>query len=98
MVGWIKRGPSGVIGTNKADAVETVDLMLADAAEGKTLQPTVASDEARLALIQERQPDYFSYADWQTLDKLETEAGAAQGRPRLKFSTIADMVAAVKGK
>lgn len=93
--GWIKRGPSGVIGTNKPDAVETVDLMMADAAQGNVLQPTHPQPEAVANLIAERQPLYFSYADWLILDELEIARGEELGRPRLKYTSIEDMMAAV---
>ncbi len=94
--GWIKRGPSGVIGTNKADAVETAKCMLEDFEAGNTLQPAHTSPDAIEKFLKERQPDYFSYAEWQKLDALETSKGEALGRPRLKFTDIPSMVAAVK--
>jgi ferredoxin--NADP+ reductase len=94
--GWIKRGPSGVIGTNKPDAVETVNLMLEDMAAGRTLQPTHTDPDAIAALVTARQPDRFTYEDWLRLDELEAARGAAQGRPRVKFATVAEMIAAIK--
>jgi ferredoxin/flavodoxin---NADP+ reductase len=93
--GWIKRGPSGVIGTNKPDAAETVELMLADAADGRLLQPAQPEPEAIVNLISERQPLYFSYEDWLMLDEIEVSRGATLGRPRLKFTTVAEMLKAV---
>jgi ferredoxin/flavodoxin---NADP+ reductase len=93
--GWIKRGPSGVIGTNKPDAAETVEHMLADAEAGKTLQPARPQSEALVDLLAERQPLYFSYDDWLLLDEIEISRGASLGRPRLKFTTIDEMLAAV---
>jgi ferredoxin--NADP+ reductase len=92
--GWIKRGPSGVIGTNKPDAAETVDHMLADLAAGRVNEPAAPTAEAFEKLIQERKPDYFSYADWLSLDELETAAGEAQGRPRVKFVSVEEMLEA----
>ncbi len=92
--GWIKRGPTGVIGTNKPDAVETVTHMLEDAAADRVLQPTAPSAEAALNLLRDRQENYFTYADWQRLDQMEIENGQKQGRPRLKFTRIEDMIAA----
>ncbi len=94
--GWIKRGPSGVIGTNKADAVETAECMLEDLATGNTLSPDQSSPEAIVNLLKDRQPHYFTYADWQKLDALELKNGEALGRPRLKFTDIDAMVAAIK--
>ncbi len=94
--GWIKRGPSGVIGTNKADAVETVTHMLADLDAGIYLTPEQATAEAAANFIAERKPTYFSYEDWLKLDEIETARGAEQNRPRVKMTSIAEMIAAVK--
>lgn len=93
--GWIKRGPSGVIGTNKPDALETVNHMLADLAEGKVLTPVDPSTEAVLALVKDRQPDYFTYDDWLALNELEEARGAELGRPRVKFTSVEEMKAAL---
>lgn len=93
--GWIKRGPSGVIGTNKPDAVATVDLMLADLKAGKCLSPAHTHADEIAGLVSARQPYYFSYADWRRLDELELAQGQANGRPRFKFTRVADMIAAV---
>lgn len=95
--GWIKRGPSGVIGTNKPDAVETVEHMLDDAAAGRTLQPSQPTAAAVDALLAERGARVVTYADWQALDELEIARGAACGRPRLKFTTVDEMLAALGG-
>lgn len=93
--GWIKRGPSGVIGTNKPDAVETVVCMLADREAGVLLQPAHPQTDAVDALLQERQPQLVTYADWQQLDKKEQILGAASGRPRVKFTSMPEVVAAL---
>ncbi len=93
--GWIKRGPSGVIGTNKPDALETVNHMMADLAEGNVLTPVYPSAEAAVALVQERQPDFFTYDDWLVLNEQEEARGAALGRPRVKFTSVAEMKAAL---
>jgi ferredoxin--NADP+ reductase len=92
--GWIKRGPSGVIGTNKPDAVETVENMVKDFTAGTLMKPAEPDASALEKFIRLRQPDYFSYADWLYLDELEKEKGAHLGRPRVKFTTIEEMVAA----
>src|SRR5690606_22099235 len=63
--GWIKRGPSGVIGTNKACSVETVGCMLEDVRAGRLLAPEAPGADAAEALVRERQPHYFTFADWQ---------------------------------
>ncbi len=93
--GWIKRGPSGVIGTNKPDALETVKHMLADLAEGKTLDPAEPAAEAVEKFVCDRQPDSFSYDDWLRLKEMEVANGEAQGRPRVKFTSVAEMKAAL---
>ena len=93
--GWIKRGPSGVIGTNKPDAVETVNCMLEDLAAGKTWQPTQPDAASVEALVRGRKPNFVSFADWQQLDAIEQARGAEQGRPRVKFTSIADALAAL---
>lgn len=95
--GWIKRGPSGVVGTNKPDSVETVTCMLEDLRAGSILQPSSADAASIEQLVRQRKPDYFSYADWKQLDQLEQERGQAAGRPRLKFTSVAEMKA-VLGK
>lgn len=95
--GWIKRGPTGVIGTNKPDAAETVENMLADARSGNVLAPAHASAEAAANLVNERQPQAVSFADWKRLDELELSRGKDEGRPRVKFTRIEDMLAALKG-
>lgn len=92
--GWIKRGPSGVIGTNKPDAAETVACMMEDLAQGLTLQPIHPESGAIERLIQEREPNYFSYADWLRLNEIEVAKGKEQGRPRVKFTTVEEMLAA----
>jgi ferredoxin--NADP+ reductase len=94
--GWIKRGPSGVIGTNKPDAVETVNAMLEDVTQGVVLQPAHPQAAAVEALLCQRQPNYFSYADWKRLDELEVERGKAQGRPRVKFTSVEEMLQALE--
>ena len=92
VVGWAKRGPSGVIGTNKPDAVSTVAAMIADL---PTL-PGIA-DENRdpsmiEALLEQRKPDYVTYADWKMLDAYEVKRGAEQGRPRVKVTRVPEML------
>lgn len=93
--GWIKRGPTGVIGTNKPDALETVQCMLEDLSTGIVLEPSAPSVDAARALVVERKPNFFSYDDWKKLDALEIERAAGTERPRLKFTTIEEMQAAL---
>jgi ferredoxin--NADP+ reductase len=84
--GWIKRGPSGVIGTNKKDATETVENLLADARDG-TLVAKGASPDAIVELLGERAARPVVYAGWQAIDAVEKGRGAAEGRPRVKLTT-----------
>ena len=83
--GWIKRGPSGVIGTNKPDAGETVRAMLADLSSGRTLDPRHPRPEALSRLLEARSVRVISYEDWQAIDAAEIERGRQQGRPRIKL-------------
>jgi ferredoxin--NADP+ reductase len=94
--GWIKRGATGVIGTNKPDALETVKCMVEDVEKGVVLQPAFPEPAAAARCIQERQPAYVSYADWLQLNALEVERGKATGRPRVKFTRVEDMLAALQ--
>jgi ferredoxin--NADP+ reductase len=94
--GWIKRGPSGVIGTNKPDAAETAECMLEDVKQGVVLQPLQPEVAAAENLVRKRQPNYFTYGDWLRLNELEIARGRAAGRPRLKFTCMEEMREAVK--
>jgi len=93
--GWIKRGPSGVIGTNKPDAVETVNCMLEDLAQDKLLLPSQPESRCVEDLVRARQPLFFTFADWLKLDEMEVARGQAQGRPRVKFTSVEEMLAAL---
>ena len=92
--GWIKRGPSGVIGTNKPDSAETVELMLEDARDGKVLSPTHAGVAEAEDYVRDHQPRFVSYADWQKLDAYEVAQGKAENRPRVKLTDVAAMLKA----
>lgn len=94
-VGWIKRGPSGVIGTNKPDAVESTDLLLADATAGRLNTPVEPDRVSVERLLASRGVRVVDWAGWQRLDALEKAHGAAQGRPRLKFTRVEEMLAAL---
>jgi ferredoxin/flavodoxin---NADP+ reductase len=83
--GWIKRGPSGIIGTNKKDSQETVDRLLEDYAAGKLPEPAVGDPDAILALLAERAPEHITYEHWQAIDETERSAGEPHGRPRVKL-------------
>ncbi len=92
--GWIKRGPSGVIGTNKKDATETVELLLADARANGL--PGRTTDERLDELLAERDVEPVLYAGWEAIDAAERAAGEPQGRPRVKLRTWAELLAAAR--
>ena len=86
VAGWIKRGPSGVIGTNKPDAAETADAIVEDLKAGVAPQPTVSDPAAIERLLRERQPCLITYDDWKEIAALESARGKADGRPRVKLT------------
>ena len=88
-VGWIKRGPSGVIGTNKKDATDTVAKIIEDRAAGKLGSPTI--DEDSEVWLVSRVPDLCSWAGWGKIDLHEKGLGEAQGRPRVKLVDVEEM-------
>ncbi|MBL4681203.1 MAG: FAD-dependent oxidoreductase [Pseudomonadales bacterium] len=92
VAGWIKRGPTGVIGTNKTDAKETVDHMVEDVKRGVTFEPASSDYEATKAFIFSRQKDAITYDDWTQLDQKEIESGIKEERPRVKFTALSEML------
>ena len=94
--GWIKRGPTGVIGTNKKDATETVELLLEDARAGR-LQNSGAPAERVLDVLQGRGVEVVAYPGWEAIDVLERGRGEGQGRPRIKLCTWDELLAAARG-
>jgi len=95
VVGWAKRGPSGVIGTNKKDANETVDALLKDLAAGALPEPEPIGDAALEQFVRERQPQLVDYGDWLTIDRRERALGEPAGRPRVKLTTVAELLDAI---
>lgn len=95
VAGWLKRGPTGVIGTNKPDAAETVRHLLDDVAAGRLPAPESPAETAVPALLAARGVRWLSCADWQRIDQLEREAGARCGRPRVKFTSLQAVLAAL---
>ncbi len=91
-VGWIKRGPSGVIGTNKKDAQETVDALLADVARGALLEPADPDPTAIEELLRARVPQLVTHEGWLEIDRHEQGRGEPQGRPRVKLTRIEEML------
>jgi ferredoxin--NADP+ reductase len=88
--GWIKRGPSGVIGTNKKDATETIELLLEDARAGKLGR----EDDRDLAdVLEERGVQVVEHRGWEAINAAEKAAGEPLGRPRVKLATWDELLA-----
>jgi ferredoxin--NADP+ reductase len=91
--GWIKRGPTGVIGTNKKDATETVERFLEDARDGRLPEQAIGSIDELLAA---RGVDVVMYPGWEAIDALERGRGEEQGRPRVKLASWDELLAAAR--
>ena len=91
--GWIKRGPTGVIGTNKKDATESVELLLEDVRSGALPLRDGAGVEALLA---ERGVEVVTYVGWEAIDAAERGRGEPLGRPRVKLCTWDELLAAAR--
>jgi ferredoxin--NADP+ reductase len=96
-VGWIKRGPTGILGTNKRDAEETVACFAEDLRAGLLREPPADARERVDALLAERAPGAISAEGWRAIDTREREAGRASERPRVKLTTRDELVAAAGG-
>jgi ferredoxin--NADP+ reductase len=96
--GWIKRGPSGVIGTNKKCAQETVDHLLEDVRAGTLLEPESPDPAAVDELLGERGIRFVSFEDWEAIDQAEVGRGEPHGRPRVKFVRVEEMLDALGEK
>jgi ferredoxin/flavodoxin---NADP+ reductase len=93
VAGWIKRGPSGVIGTNKKDASETVELLLEDLRDAPRKGRSAAEVEA---VLLDRGVQLVVYEGWTSIDELERAAGEPVGRPRVKICTWEDLLGAAE--
>ena len=87
--GWIKRGPTGVIGTNKTDSGETVSCMVEDIEEENTLRPELISAESIKELLDEK---HISYNEWLRVDSFEKKEGEKRGRPRVKVTRLEEIL------
>jgi ferredoxin--NADP+ reductase len=96
VVGWIKRGPTGIIGTNKRDAQETVSSLLEDLEAGRVREPAHPDRDDLEALLDERRPDHVTYTGWEAIDSLERERGEPQGRPRVKLARLEELLKAAE--
>jgi ferredoxin/flavodoxin---NADP+ reductase len=93
--GWIKRGPSGVIGTNKLDASETVKCMLEDLENGILLDPPLPDASDAENMVRQRQPEFIVFDEWLHLDEIELSRGIEKDRPRVKFTVVDEMLSEV---
>jgi ferredoxin--NADP+ reductase len=93
VAGWVKRGPTGLIGSNKPDGTETATMMIEDRAQlpGASAAPRPAIDDVLAA----RGLHPVDFAGWKRLDEIEVERGRSAGRPRVKFGRIEEMLAAL---
>ncbi|MBV8927973.1 MAG: ferredoxin, partial [Mycobacteriaceae bacterium] len=92
VAGWIKRGPTGFIGTNKSCAQETIRALVGDYNAGLLTDPEF-SQGALDRVVRRRQPDVVDRERWRAIDRAEIARGEDDGRPRNKFTTVADMLA-----
>lgn len=92
--GWIKRGPIGLIGHTKSDALETIGNLIAD--KSNWWQPTNPSEDSVTALLDGKSVEYVTWADWLRVDAEEVRLGEAEGRERIKLFDRADFTRVVK--
>jgi ferredoxin--NADP+ reductase len=92
-VGWIKRGPTGILGTNKRDAEETVACLAEDLSSGALPAPPDAGRERIEALLAERKPDVVTLEGWRAIDAHERQRGRELRRPRVKLATRGELLA-----
>jgi ferredoxin--NADP+ reductase len=95
VTGWIRRGPSGVIGTNKKDGQEAATSLLADAQAGILNEPAGESDIADL--LAERGVDAVGWEGWERIDQHEQRLGIDSGRPRVKLTRYESLHGAARG-
>ena len=96
-VGWIKRGPTGILGTNKRDAEETIACLAEDLQAGALRQPAENARERIDALLAERAPGAVTADGWRAIDALEREQGRSAQRPRVKLASRDELIAAAAG-
>ena len=94
--GWIKRGPTGIIGTNRADSVATVEALLEDVAHLETGGAKNGA-EGVYALLDQRNIRHISFSEWKKIDQQEIDNGAEQNKPREKFTSVEEMLDVLKG-
>ena len=94
--GWIKRGPTGIIGTNKKDATETVAQLLEDLQQGRVSHREEVTADTVETFLAEREVQAVMYPGWASIDELERAAGEKLGRPRVKLRTWDELLEAAE--
>jgi ferredoxin/flavodoxin---NADP+ reductase len=92
-VGWIKRGPTGILGTNKRDADETVSCLAEDLRSGLLPAPPSTDRERIDALLAQRKPDLVTVEGWRAIDAHERDRGRHEQRPRVKLASRGELLA-----
>ena len=95
-VGWIKRGPTGILGTNKRDAEETTRCLVDDLRAGALPEPPQPDREQVDALLDERKPDLVTVEGWRAIDAHELERGRSEERPRVKLASRDELLATAR--
>lgn len=97
VVGWIKRGPTGVIGSNKSDSQETINTLIADLNDAELAERDADHSEQITRWLVERQPKVVTVDHWKLIDEHERSAGEPHGRPRVKVCSVAEMLRIAHG-
>jgi ferredoxin--NADP+ reductase len=96
-VGWIKRGPTGILGTNKRDAEETINCLAEDLRSGALPQPSAPDREQLDALLAERARNLVTAEGWRAIDAHEVERGRSRERPRIKLAARDELLSIAQG-
>jgi ferredoxin/flavodoxin---NADP+ reductase len=96
-VGWIKRGPTGILGTNKRDAEETVRCLVEDLRAGALTAPPNPAPEQIDALLAERKRDLVTVEGWRAIEERELDRGRSEERPRVKLASRDELLGAAGG-
>jgi ferredoxin/flavodoxin---NADP+ reductase len=97
VVGWIKRGPTGVIGSNKSDSQETVDTLVADLNDAELADFSADHSDELAKWLLERQPKLVTDDHWKLIDEHERTSGGSGGRPRVKLTSVAELLRIAHG-
>ena len=97
VVGWIKRGPTGVIGSNKKDSQETVNTLISDLSGVDLADVDADYSEQLVEWLLERQPKLITDDHWKLIDEHERSAGEPHGRPRVKVTSVAELLRIAHG-